>query len=65
MLTHNHLFEAKLREEIESQIATLSENIASGLAADHADYRWQAGRIAGLRLALDCCDNVHTDLAKT
>lgn len=65
MQTLSQLFEAKLRDVIASQIVSLSNDIAAGGAADHSDYRWLAGRIAGLRMALDRCDEIHADLEKT
>lgn len=62
MQTHNSAFERLLTAEIEAQIEELKEEIAAGNAVDHANYRFLAGRIAGLRMAMNHFEDVNKKL---
>ena len=51
--TTTHLFKAELLRLVDIEIERLKENMSLGLIKDHEEYRFQAGKIAGLRLAID------------
>jgi hypothetical protein len=51
--TRSHLFEGELLRLIEIEIERLKNDMSLGLIADHNEYRFVAGKIAGLRLAID------------
>jgi hypothetical protein len=49
-MNYNNLFEEELRKLVEARIATLTENVTNAHAVvDYSDYKYQVGRIAGLR----------------
>lgn len=54
------MLEDVLREEIK----TISENLTAGSVSDYPHYKYQAGKAAGLQLALDRCEDVATEIAK-
>lgn len=47
------MFEHELKRLIEIEIERLKENMSLGLISDHEEYRHVAGKIAGLRLAIE------------
>jgi hypothetical protein len=47
------MFERELIRLIEIEIERLKDNMSHGLISDHNEYRHVAGKIAGLRLAVD------------
>ena len=51
--TRTHMFEHELRRLIDVEIDRLKENMSLGLISDHEEYRSNAGKIAGLRLAIE------------
>ena len=51
--TKTHMFERELIRLIEIEIERLKDNMSHGLISDHNEYRHVAGKIAGLRLALE------------
>lgn len=51
--TRTHMLEHELKRLIEIEIERLKENMSLGLISDHEEYRHIAGKIAGLRLAID------------
>ena len=51
--TRTHMFEHELKRLIEIEIERLKENMSLGLISDHQEYRQLAGKIAGLRLAIE------------
>lgn len=59
MQTINTAFERLLTELINAQIEELSDQMSRGLAPNFDEYRFLAGRIAGLRMALDHFDEVN------
>lgn len=66
MLTYNHLFENTLRKLIEQEIERLTENLVLGLSVtDFANYRESVGQIAGLRKALELCEEAQTIVSKS
>lgn len=64
MQTISNLFEHEMRKLLAEQLEEFREGIASGGAQSFDDYRFQAGRIAGLRWAIDLCEQVASDIAK-
>ena len=49
-MNYNNLFEIELSKLIEARIANLTENVTHPHAVvDYSDYKYQVGRIAGLR----------------
>lgn len=65
MQTFNDLFEAKLKalcaEEIEREVDILALGMA---VTDIADYKYRTGIIAGLRKAVELCDEANRVLAE-
>jgi hypothetical protein len=53
MYTRTHMFERELKRLIEIEIERLKENMSLGLIDNHEEYRLVAGKIAGLRLAVE------------
>ena len=51
--TRTHMFEHELKRLIDVEIERLKENMSLGLISDHEEYRSNAGKIAGLRLAIE------------
>lgn len=64
MQTLSNRFEAELRKRLDLLIAEFSDGLASGGAQSFEEYRYRAGKIAGLREAIGLCDEVQSDLAK-
>ena len=62
--TYDGLFELKLKQIINEEMAVLSDGVASGTAHDYAEYKFRVGKIQGLKMALEYCDTAKTDLAK-
>jgi len=61
MLTFNTLFERELKKLIVSAIEDRKENLSTGLSTiDFPTYKHQVGIIAGLRMALEFCDEATT-----
>jgi hypothetical protein len=59
MLTYNRLFQNELTKMIDMQIDTLKENLTTihkMEGFDFATYKEMVGKIEGLRLALELCD---------
>jgi molybdopterin-guanine dinucleotide biosynthesis protein A len=57
MLTFNTLFEKELKKLIVSAIEERKENLSTGLSTvDFETYKHQIGIIAGLRQALEMCE---------
>ena len=61
MLTLNTLFERELKKLITSAVEDRKDNLSTGLATiDFPTYKHQIGIIAGLRMALELCDEAAT-----
>lgn len=61
MLTLNTLFERELKKLITSAVEDWKDNLSTGLATiDFPTYKHQVGIIAGLRMALEMCDEAAT-----
>lgn len=57
-------FEREFRKLIEDRIAALIEGISAGMLASFDEYKHMSGKIAGLRAALDACDETNTKLSE-
>ena len=51
--TRSHLFESELLRLIEIEIERLKQDMSFGMISNHEEYRHVAGKIAGLRMAVD------------
>jgi hypothetical protein len=57
MLTYSDMFEHELRKLIIAEVERLLENAGHGMGVeDYAHYMKIVGQIAGLRRALECCE---------
>lgn len=52
-LTRSHMFEYELKRLIDVEIERLKEDMSLGMIEDFLEYRHLAGKIAGLRAAID------------
>ncbi len=65
MYNLNLAFEGELRKLIEEEIGRLKDNLANGLSTpDFESYKNQVGKIAGLMMALDLCEEARTIVSK-
>jgi len=65
MLTYNNQFEIELKKLIEGEIKRLSDNVTTGGGVqDYADYKNQIGKISGLRMAIELCEDAQDILNK-
>lgn len=59
-MNYNNLFEIELSKLVEARIANLTENVTNPHAVvDYSDYKYQVGRIAGLREFQDLREEVN------
>jgi hypothetical protein len=57
VLTFNSLFERELKKLIDEAVELRKENLSIGMSTiDFPSYKHQIGIIAGLRIALELCD---------
>jgi|TARA_R110000868_G_scaffold183608_4_gene424903 hypothetical protein len=60
LLTYQSFFEHELKKLIQEAVEARKENLAFGSGTvDFAAYRNQVGVVAGLRLALELCDEAN------
>jgi hypothetical protein len=64
MLNYNSLFEIELKKIINEELAKAYEVLGNGSAADYADYKMQVGKVKGLKLVLDYCEEVKTNISR-
>jgi hypothetical protein len=64
MLNYNNLFEIEFRKIVEEELLKAREGLGNGFAADYADYKMQVGKMKGLKLALDYCDEVQSIISR-
>lgn len=62
--TYNGRLEQLAQKRIDEAIAGEMETMAKGGLKDFADYRYHAGRIAGLRATKELLAQAHTDCQK-
>lgn len=55
-------FEARLTKKITLAMQGFGETVVAGRCPDHAEYRYECGRLEGLRLAREFMDEVRSDL---
>jgi len=64
-MNYNNLFEAELKKLVSAEIERLKDNISNGMSVvDYADYKTQVGKIMGLRMAIELCEEAESILAK-
>jgi len=64
-MTFNDLFEQEIRKLCADEAARLTEHLVLGLAVpDYAEYRYIVGKIAGLRLIADLCEDATRNLSE-
>lgn len=57
MLTFNNLFEIELKKLIQEEIDRITEHLQAGLSVnDFQEYKRLVGKIAGLKLAMELCE---------
>lgn len=61
--TFNEALDQAARKRVDAAVEELKEQIAAGTMSEQ-EYRWKAGEIAGLRLALELIDEAKTDLMR-
>ncbi len=65
MLTYNNQFEIELKKLLDEETARLTANLVLGMAVpDFAEYKYQTGKLAGLKYACDQFEEVNVILAK-
>jgi hypothetical protein len=64
MQTIDTLFERNLRKIVNAEIDRLLEILSLGNMADYVEYKQMVGKIQGLRLALDYCEETNEIIAK-
>jgi hypothetical protein len=52
-ITWNNRLDYELQKLIDAEIAIMKDNIAEGSIKSHDEYKYQAGKIAGMRRAID------------
>lgn len=63
MQTLGTAFDRELRKRLLVRIDELAHTVASGHLPSYDEYKYQAGVIAGLKAAIEFCDEVQDDLA--
>ena len=57
MLTYSNVYEQELKKLIMEEINRLLDILSNGMSLqDYADYKHHIGKVAGLRTALELCD---------
>lgn len=54
-------FHALLRERVEEEIGKVTSDLALGNVKDHAEYKFSAGHIYGLRVSLKLCEELERE----
>lgn len=49
-----HIYMRELEKLLAEEIERLKDNLSLGHLETHAEYKYQAGKVAGLRAAQDC-----------
>jgi hypothetical protein len=62
--TFNDRLEKLLDKRLDEVIKTSTDTVAAGGLKDHADYRYHAGRIAGMRVAKELLSQALSDIQK-
>lgn len=65
MLTYNNQFQLELMKLIDERIAHITENVMLGMSVvDYPEYKYQIGRVEGLRSIIELSEEVNTILSK-
>jgi hypothetical protein len=64
MRTFSDRFEEQLVKMLLEEIERSSVALANGSAADFAEYKFQAGRVNGLRLCIDYCEEARSIISR-
>jgi len=65
MLTYNNQFQLELMKLVDERIAHITDNVMLGMSVvDYAEYKYQIGRIEGLRSIIELSEEVNTILSK-
>jgi len=62
--TFNDQLSQLIRKQLDESIATELETMSQGGLKDHADYRYRAGRISGMRVAKEIVEIAASDIQK-
>ena len=62
--TRADLFESEIRRLVEEEMARIQAEIALGNLKSFDDYRFHAGKVAGLRIARDYLDEASENVSK-
>lgn len=52
-ITRTSFYEHELSKLIEAEVELIKQNMSHGHLASHEEYKYQVGKIAGLRAAMD------------
>lgn len=61
-MTLDTLFEREARQAVSELIAGVLETMGAGMLGDHAEYKYQAGRVAAFRQVLESFEDVNKKL---
>lgn len=65
MLTYNNQFQLELMKLIDERISHITENVMLGMSVvDYSDYKYQIGKVEGLRSIIELSEEVNTILSK-
>lgn len=65
MYNLNLAFDKELRVLLQAEIERLKDNLANGLSTpDYESYKHTVGKIAGLTMALELCEETQSILSK-
>ena len=63
-LSRYSMFRAEVEGLITSEIETIKDTMSQGLLKDHEQYKFVAGKIAGLRACLDLMDEADSIVSR-
>ena len=61
-MTLDTKFEIEARKIVEEMIAGVLDTMGAGMLGDHAEYKYQAGRVAAFRQVLESFEDVNKKL---
>lgn len=65
MLTYNNQFQLELMKLVDERIAHITDNVMLGMSVvDYAEYKYQIGKVEGLRSIIELSEEVNTILSK-
>lgn len=63
-LSRYSLFKTQVEDLISAEIETIKDTMSQGLLKDHEQYKFVAGKIAGLRACLDLMDEADSIVSR-